>query len=314
MGNLFRSLKRIDRRYGKGGQLREANGTRYKYDVEGNLVRKRLPDGRVWRYTWDGMGQLLEVRRPDNYTVTFAYDALGRRISKRFRGKVTKWVWHGNKPLHEWHELEVGPGAGSAEDLRTWLFEDGSFALTAKLTAKGTYSVVSDHLGTPLTMHDEQGKAIWEMSLDAYGGVRQGKGQAQDCPFRYQGQYEDIETGLYYNRFRYYDPETGDYISQDPIGIKGGHRLYKYVGNTQHELDILGLTVCKQGKATIHHSPGHDARDPFGHYSIETTQISENGAITKVHSHQVITSSDHSTTTVDLVQGPREGVTIPIAN
>jgi RHS family protein len=42
-----------------------------------------------------------------------------------------------------------------------------------------------------------------------------------DCPFRYQGQYEDSETGLYYNRFRYYDPSTGAYISQDPIGLAG---------------------------------------------------------------------------------------------
>jgi RHS repeat-associated protein len=49
--------------------------------------------------------------------------------------------------------------------------------------------------------------------------VRQGKGRAQDCPIRYQGQYEDVEIGLYYNRFRYYDPENGQYISQDRVGI-----------------------------------------------------------------------------------------------
>ncbi|WP_454986631.1 RHS repeat-associated core domain-containing protein [Capnocytophaga bilenii] len=48
-------------------------------------------------------------------------------------------------------------------------------------------------------------------------------------PFRYQGQYEDIETGLYYNRFRYYSPESGTYISQDPIGLLGGKALYGYV-------------------------------------------------------------------------------------
>ncbi|SUB89296.1 Cell wall-associated polypeptide CWBP200 [Porphyromonas macacae] len=43
----------------------------------------------------------------------------------------------------------------------------------------------------------------------------------ENCPFRYQGQYEDEETGLYYNRFRYYDPNAGNYISQDPIGLEG---------------------------------------------------------------------------------------------
>jgi RHS repeat-associated protein len=61
--------------------------------------------------------------------------------------------------------------------------------------------------------------------------VRQGRGKPQDCPFRYQGQYEDVETGLYYNRFRYYDPEAGQYISPDPLGLAGGPALYAYVSD-----------------------------------------------------------------------------------
>jgi len=55
------------------------------------------------------------------------------------------------------------------------------------------------------------------------------EGHRTSCPFRYQGQYEDIETGLYYNRFRYYNPEDGQYISQDPIRTLGGNNLYGYV-------------------------------------------------------------------------------------
>jgi RHS repeat-associated protein len=157
------------------------------------------------------------VTRPDGYAVTFGYDALGRRISKRYRGKVTRWVWDGNKPLHEWSELEVGPGAGSISDVITWLFEEESFAPLAKLTAKGAHSVVCDHLGTPLELNDSKGAKTWQSQLDSYGAVREGKGKPQDCPFRYQGQYEDTETGLYYNRFRYYDPEVGSYISQVSI-------------------------------------------------------------------------------------------------
>lgn len=72
--------------------------------------------------------------------------------------------------------------------------------------------------------------------------MRQGKGKPQDCPFRYQGQYEDVETGLYYNRFRYYDPVAGSYISQDPIGIWGGSNLAAYVPNPNNLLDPLGLS------------------------------------------------------------------------
>jgi RHS repeat-associated protein len=63
----------------------------------------------------------------------------------------------------------------------------------------------------------------------------------KDCPFRYQGQYEDAETGLYYNRFRYYDPDSGNYLSQDPIGLDGGDKLYAYVHDPNGWTDVLGL-------------------------------------------------------------------------
>ena len=255
-----------------------------------------------------GAGQLVSVTRPEGYAVTFTYDALGRRTSKRFRDRVTRWVWDGDKLLHEWTELEVSAGAGGVIDLITWLFCDENFVPAAKLTAKGAYSIVCDHLGTPLTMCDGQGKTTWEMALDSYGSVRQGKGKPQDCPFRYQGQYEDTETGLYYNRFRYYDSEAGSYISQDPIGVQGGHRLYSYVLNPLIQLDILGLSECGVGTADIHHSPGNEA-NPFGHYSIETRQVGEAGEVTKVHTHQVITKEDRSATEVDIIVGARKGVT-----
>ena len=67
-----------------------------------------------------------------------------------------------------------------------------------------------------------------------------------DCPFRYQGQYEDEETGLYYNRFRYYSPDSGTYISQDPISIAGGLNLYSYVHDSNAWVDIFGLTRGKR--------------------------------------------------------------------
>jgi len=104
-------------------------------------------------------------------------------------------------------------------------------------------------------MYDRQGQQTWQMTLDAYGQVRQGKGNASDCPFRYQGQYEDVETGLYYNRFRYYDPETGQYISQDPIRLAGGKKLYAYVSNTNSLCDFLGLEESINVGDSGHHVP-----------------------------------------------------------
>ncbi|MEN7551952.1 RHS repeat-associated core domain-containing protein [Rapidithrix thailandica] len=84
---------------------------------------------------------------------------------------------------------------------------------------------------------------FWQAELDIYGKIRTlAKGSIQDCSFRYQGQYEDAETGLYYNHFRYYSPESGTYISQDPIGLLSGKvNFYAYVFDSISLVDPLGL-------------------------------------------------------------------------
>jgi RHS repeat-associated protein len=123
----------------------------------------------------------------------------------------------------------------------TWLFEPDTFAPIAKLVGERRYSIVGDHLGTPLFMANEEGQEVWSADVDIYGARAGGIGHAQLCPFRFPGQYEDEETGLYYNRFRYYDPEAGGYVSQDPIGLAGGKRLYGYTRNTLLQIDPRGL-------------------------------------------------------------------------
>ena len=91
--------------------------------------------------------------------------------------------------------------------------------------------------------------------------MREGQGTPQDCPFRYQGQYEDAETGLYYNRFRYYDPEAGQYISQDPVGLEGGLAAYAYVADPHQQVDVFGLSAgCGKTKP----------RNPWNLYQRET--------------------------------------------
>jgi RHS family protein len=70
-----------------------------------------------------------------------------------------------------------------------------------------------------------------------------------DCPFRYQGQYEDSKTGLYYNRFRYYSPDEGMYISQDPIGLElNNPTLYGYTIDSNTIIDLWGLDCSCQRK------------------------------------------------------------------
>ena len=80
---------------------------------------------------------------------------------------------------------------------------------------------------------------VEERNLDIYGKIRTGNSTL--VPFLFQGQYFDEETDLCYNRFRYYSPDTGLYISQDPIGLAGGMALYSYVHDLNSWIDIFGL-------------------------------------------------------------------------
>ncbi len=74
-------------------------------------------------------------------------------------------------------------------------------------------------------------------------------------PIRMQGQYEDEETGLYYNRFRYYDPNISAYVSQDPLGLVAGENVYSYVKNSFGWIDPLGLSCKKSGTSTETETP-----------------------------------------------------------
>ena len=102
----------------------------------------------------------------------------------------------------------------------------------------------------PTAMYDAAGAEVWSATIDAYGDLRNVTGTRTACPFRWPGQYEDAETGLYYNRFRYYDPNAGGYIAHDPLGLRGGLRLQGYVSDPAFEEDPLGLS-CSREKPRI---------------------------------------------------------------
>lgn len=280
MGNLFATPSRKDRVYSKGGRLISCPDYFYYYDGEGNLLfrefrhnantsatdkqsfvkaHKITPKGSRtgWAYHWKADGLLHSVETPTGKEIIFSYDPLGRRIARvnKQQNKVTRWLWDRNVPLHEWQYTGEYPphlGADAAgelqeqeepiEQLITWVFEEGSLVPCAKLTDTTSYSIIADHLGTPVQAYDTNGNKVWERELDCYGKARTLQGNKTFCSYLYQGQYMDEETGLAYNRFRYYSPESGIYLSQDPIGLAGGLRLYGYVSDPNIWVDPLGLT------------------------------------------------------------------------
>ena len=111
-----------------------------------------------------------------------------------------------------------------------------------------------DHLGTPQELTDMNGEIAWAAEYKAWGLAyeamsKAGKAAGLKQPIRFQGQYFDHETGLHYNRHRYYDPHSGRFVSKDPIGLRGGINLHGYVSNPNMQIDILGLSGCTIGAA-----------------------------------------------------------------
>ena len=228
------------------------------------LSKKEIEKHYSWQegdttYEWYGNGMLKSIRLPNGKVVSFEYDALGRRTLKEFRGIRYRYAWDGNVLLHEWNyhswtkPIRKKDKYGrysycSPEPLTnvtTWVYDGQSHTPVAKFTEEDCYSIVQDHLGTPTQAFDSRGNKVWDCVLDIYGEIQMIEGDRDFIPFRFQGQYADVETGLYYNRFRYYSPDFGNYISQDPIRMAGNNpTLYGYVKDTNSWLDPFGLD-CK---------------------------------------------------------------------
>jgi RHS repeat-associated protein len=239
VGNVYRSRTGSDRRYGPGGRLEMADGVRYEHDEDGNQTLKSGPDG-DWHYRWNGHGMLREVERPDGIRVAFEYDPFARRTVKRTlsaTGTIDRevdFVWDGHNVIHE---------LDSERGLVSWQWEPESFTPIAKEHAGRRWTIASDHLGTPTEMYDDLCQLAWKMQLDVFGVPSFEAGTAEDCPWRWPGQYEDGGIGLFYNRWRYYAAHLGSFSSQDPLGVEPSTRLMGYPTDPTTHVDPSGLTA-----------------------------------------------------------------------
>jgi RHS repeat-associated protein len=116
-----------------------------------------------------------------------------------------------------------------------------------------------DHLGTPQELTSADGKIVWSAHYQAYGKITRLDVSAVDNPLRFQGQYFDRESGLHYNRHRYYNPDNGRYLTPDPVKLAGGVNGYLYVPNPTGWVDPLGLNACPGGDGC---KPSATVQDP----------------------------------------------------
>ncbi|HEK2641922.1 TPA: RHS domain-containing protein, partial [Proteus mirabilis] len=247
------------------------------YDVNGRLAKKIVHTRgfrpREWRYLWNTQNQLTACFTPKGDCWHYTYDAFGRRLSKtktvdsdlahidplfpQIKPKITTWryLWSGDQLIEETPIYADGTLAESQQI--QWLYQPGEITPTARYQQGKLHYVVTDHQGTPREIFSEGGQASWAGRLNTWGQMqfwryREGKAENDpnytECPFRFAGQYEDEESGLYYNRFRYYDRETGQYLSPDPIGLLGGLNPYGYVHCPTGWVDPFGLACCPPPK------------------------------------------------------------------
>jgi RHS repeat-associated protein len=231
--------------YGQGNRLLQKGRTLYEYDAEGRQIKKIEdadgPNPKIWLYEWDALDRLRAVKQPNGEVWRYKYDALGRRVAKVGPDTQRRFLWHESVMIQE----VVG-----GQSLAAWMFDIYSYAPIATVQNARLYSVINDHLGTPREIIDNSGSVVWSMVLKSWGqtfkqhSVNGALTSAVrlEQNLRFQGHYFDAETGLHYNRHRYYDPETGRYVSDDPLGLIGGLNGFQYAPNPIAYVDPWGLT------------------------------------------------------------------------
>lgn len=246
------------------------NGLNYRYDSMGSVTERITADGDRLEMSYDGQRRMVVVRRSAGAmgvqkVARYRYDAFGRRISKDVAEGPglpirTRFGWDADRMV-----AEVGDSR-----CRTVVYEPGSFVPMFRLdaailadplgefrpllasadvpTSGGGGPQVAwmlfqvDRLGTPTGEMDGLGQ-VWDVSVpDDWKAVAQTRMGL--VGIRFQGQYQDDETGLFYNRHRFYDGESGIFLSQDPVALAGGMNFYGYVhGNPVNFTDSIGLWV-----------------------------------------------------------------------
>ncbi|EKE7311036.1 AHH domain-containing protein [Escherichia coli] len=261
--------------YAGGHRLKQAGNTQYDYDAAGRMVsRTRHRDGyrpETERFRWDSRDQLTGYVSAQGEQWEYRYDGSGRRTEKRCNQKALRitYLWDGDSiaEMREYRDdklYSVRHLVFNGFELLSQQFsrERQPHPSVAPQWVTRTSHAVSDLTGRPLMLFNSEGKTVWRpgqtslwglaLSLPADTGYPDPRGELDpeaDPGLLYAGQWQDAESGLCYNRFRYYEPETGMYLVSDPLGLAGGEQTYRYVPNPLGWIDQYGLAGCPRALA-----------------------------------------------------------------
>ncbi|EFC7374998.1 RHS repeat protein [Escherichia coli] len=243
---------------------------RRERDLTGWMSLSRKPE--VTWYGWDGdrlttvqtdTTRIQTVYQPGSFAPLIRIETENGELDKaQRRSLVEKLQQEGSEDGHgvvfpvelvrmlDRLEGEIRADRVSSES-RAWLAQCGLTVerLAAQiepvyLPERKVHLYHCDHRGLPLALISEDGNTMWSAEYDEWGNLLNEENPHHLYqPYRLPGQQYDDESGLCYNRNRYYDPLQGRYITQDPIGLSGGLNTYSYPLNPINEIDPLGLKV-----------------------------------------------------------------------
>jgi RHS repeat-associated protein len=224
--------------YNAAHQLLSAGADTWQWDNDGNLTR-RVKGGAALDFVFDSENRLAEVKQGGATVAAYKYDPFGRRILKTVGTDGYAYLWREDLLVAEWKNGTLH---------RVYGYLPGAVAGDAPVYMRTpqdgrVYFVHADHLGRPWVLTDADGNAAWRADYGPFEATV--TLETVEFNFRMPGQYFDAETGLCYNRDRYYEPETGRYISHDPLGVGlAASNPYVYAdGNPLSRKDPLGRSV-----------------------------------------------------------------------
>ncbi len=211
----------------------------YKYDEAGRRIRsfrfanQQESDNQIFEWTADD--RLVSLTLSNEEVVHYRYDALGRRIAKEIGGQSCEFIWDKDRVIHEKRPRSI----------HTWISSQFDFSHLATVQNGCTYTIFSDHLGIAREVCGPDGTLRLTRRIGAWGaGVSQSSAESDpsiEIPWMLPGQYHDLESGLSYSMFRYYDPGSFRFISPDILGVLTSLDPYEYGASPLDWIDPWGL-------------------------------------------------------------------------
>ena len=232
----------------------------YTYDDNGNLTQKTHKTTKAtMTFDWDIENRLIQVTKHEtekalpSETITYAYDALGRRIEKNINGNIKRYVYDNEDILMEFNGDNLYQKFylhGLGIDDPVAVFDD---------SIEKIYYYHKDGLGSIISLTDENGDEKEKYVYDAFGKAtifneedRQIASSQLGNPYFFTGREYDNETGLQYHRDRYFNPETGTWISEELLGIDGPNLYWYSLNNSVNNIDLSGLWAVDKERAEKH--------------------------------------------------------------